>query len=210
MLSEQISFGYGREARDVVSYARKISLRAAKPFQRSVKILDRFSSPSSFQSHSTTHSLFMFRARIIAVLFIPLMLVNACKSGPDASTVAARDAVDALRKIQAATQVGMTYDQYSGLVIEAKAKTEKSARALPDGPLKIEISNAIDSYTDGVAVWQMQLKGRPLELRDEPGARLLPRYSIQPMTGHQEALKIILQAADVHVERAAQLLEGGS
>ncbi|HVS81903.1 MAG TPA: hypothetical protein VHE60_09210 [Pyrinomonadaceae bacterium] len=152
----------------------------------------------------------MLKAKTVAVLFIPLILVNACKSGPDASAVAAQDAMDALRKIQAGTQVGMTYDQYSGLVIEAKAKAEKAARVLPDGLLKIEISNAIDSYTDGVAVWQMQLKSRPLELRYEPGARLLPKYSIQPMTGHQEALKIIWQAANVHVEKAALLLEGGS
>ena len=39
----------GREDRDMVTYAHKKSHRAAKPFQRSVKIRDRFSSPSSFQ-----------------------------------------------------------------------------------------------------------------------------------------------------------------
>lgn len=53
-LVRQIALNCGRKARDVVSYARKKSLWAAKPFQRSVKILDRFSGPSSFQFHDIT------------------------------------------------------------------------------------------------------------------------------------------------------------
>jgi hypothetical protein len=50
----------------------------------------------------------MSKTEILVPLFIALGLVSACKSVPDASTLAARDAVSALRKIEAATHVGMT------------------------------------------------------------------------------------------------------
>src|SRR5258706_4320084 len=50
IFSRQIAWSYRREARDVVSYAHKKSQWAAKPFKRSVKILDRFSGPTSFST----------------------------------------------------------------------------------------------------------------------------------------------------------------
>lgn len=106
----------------------------------------------------------------------------------------------------------MTYEQFSTLVIEAKAKTNDAMADLPDGGLRIAMSNAIGSYADAVAVWQMKVKRQPLCLRDEPGRKLIPFYSIQiesSCADHDTALTEILRRADYYVLDAARVFGSG-
>src|SRR5687767_4805253 len=107
---------------------------------------------------------------------VALLLLSACTNSVPPS---AHSALESLRKVQAATQVGVNYEHYNALVIEAKSQINSASRALPDGSLKSELNSAIDTYADGVTVWQMQVNREPLEVSREPGKSLLTKYSVQ-------------------------------
>src|ERR1044072_8805055 len=63
------------------------------------------------------------------------------------------DAIKALRKIEAATQVGVNYQLYGQMVIEAKAQVNEVAAKLPDGELKSELISSIDAYAEAGEAW---------------------------------------------------------
>ena len=83
----------------------------------------------------------------LSIAVIPLLL--SCTKPPSKETT---EAVAALQKFQAATQVGVNYQTYGQLLIEAKAKVNDAMKSLPDGELKTEISGAMDSYADADTV----------------------------------------------------------
>lgn len=89
-----------------------------------------------------------------AVLFFMTCLLAACGGGLSAEQrSAANDALKALRKVEAATQVGVNYQQYGQLAIEAKAATNQAVASLPDGELKSEIVAAMEAYADAGDAW---------------------------------------------------------
>ncbi len=82
------------------------------------------------------------------------MFLFSCAKAPTKETT---EAVAALQKLQAATQVGVNYQTYGQLLIEAKAKVNEAVKSLPDGELKTEMSGAMDSYADAATVWASRL-----------------------------------------------------
>lgn len=66
------------------------------------------------------------------------------------------------RSYRAATQVGVNYQTYGQLLIEAKAKVNEAVKSLPDGELKTEMSRAMDSYADAATVWGRKIEGHNL------------------------------------------------
>jgi hypothetical protein len=88
---------------------------------------------------------------------------NSVNSLTENQKAAANDAFKALRKIEAATQVGVTYLQYGPLLIDAKALVNQAALALPPGALRDELNTTIDTYADAGTVWGMFIKRQPLD-----------------------------------------------
>ena len=66
----------------------------------------------------------------------------------------ADDAVSALRKLEAASQVKPSLMQYNQLVIEAKARVNEASAVLPDGELKQELNAAVDRGDSDSAITQ--------------------------------------------------------
>lgn len=66
---------------------------------------------------------------------------------------ATMDAIAALRKVQAATLVGVNLIQYGPLVIDAKAAVNQAFPQLPEGELRTALSSAMDAYADVLSLW---------------------------------------------------------
>lgn len=62
-------------------------------------------------------------------------------------------ALRALRKLAGATEVGVNYQQYSALVIDAKAAVDEALATVSDEELKSELKSSIDAYVDAGRVW---------------------------------------------------------
>lgn len=66
---------------------------------------------------------------------------------------AALAAIKALSKLQAATEVGVSYVDYGTRLIDAKADVTDSLANLADGQLKQKLSLAMDAYVDAHTAW---------------------------------------------------------
>lgn len=121
------------------------------------------------------------------------------------------NALKALRKIEASTQVGVTREQYGSLIIEAKTQVNEANGSLPDGELKTELNQAVDAYADAGEVWDKQI----FQGESELGQRLIAKYGVQPVTVvpikgttiyDPEMRKKIWLVAKQHTDRAASVI----
>jgi hypothetical protein len=141
--------------------------------------------------------------------FVPLVLLcflAACNQQPRQNEPAA-NALKALHKLQAATQVGVSYEQYGTLVIEAKAQVNEANRSLPTSDLQQQINQAMDAYTDAGQVWSEKLKGhQSFAGYTEPGISWKKKYSL-PNDDVNAAMQAMWNAADDHVRIAEGLMQ---
>jgi ABC-type glycerol-3-phosphate transport system substrate-binding protein len=154
--------------------------------------------------------------RLVLLILIASLLAGCSQStgGQQTTTkptspLAAVEAVKALRKIEAATQVSVNYFQYSQLVVDAKAQVNEASATLPDGELKKEINAAMDAYADVGLIWREQVEGaRNLYVDLPPGKTLIPKYSLEGQARDiVRAQKIILESGRSHLNRASILLQ---
>jgi hypothetical protein len=152
-------------------------------------------------------------AIILALVCAVSVLLTSCAHGPTKETL---EAVMALKKIQAATQVGVSYQQYGLLLIEAKAKTNEATAALPDGALKTDLTTTMDSYADAGTVWGIKIQRYSLhDDGSEPDKSLIAKYQI-PVAPDKytkrfavdadDALQIIWRRADTHLAEVSKLV----
>jgi hypothetical protein len=148
-----------------------------------------------------------FASLLIGVAVIQLMTACAGKQS-------ARTAIAALKKVQAATETGVNYQQYGQLLIEAKTAVNEASSKLPDGELKTEMEAAMEAYTDAGQAWGIMLEGHTL-YSEGRGAKWDQKYSLGlPSRGEyvydQMQRKVVVsqiwEAADAHLNRAAALL----
>lgn len=156
----------------------------------------------------------IFTAPIILISLIAVSIfLFACAKAPTKETT---EAVAALQKLQAATQVGVNYQNYGQLLIEAKAKVNEAMKSLPDGELKSEMSGAMDSYADAATVWGIKIERRSLYGdNSEPDKTIIAKYSIPveaskyggpPSADPTKAMQIIWLRADTHLKQLDTIL----
>ena len=125
------------------------------------------------------------------------------------------DAVKALRKLDGATQVGVTFPQYGPLLIEAKSSVDEALADLPEGELKREILAAMEDYVIAGQAWSESL--RSPEATGVPtgsalASMLNERYSLGlklkrgSYLDRNMILEIIWKSASTHVDHAAALI----
>jgi hypothetical protein len=124
-----------------------------------------------------------------AVIFTQLLA--ACGGLSGKQDTAAREAVAALRKIEAAVQVGVSYQQYGPLLVEAKSKVNDANAVLPEGELKQKLNAAMDAYADANQIWGIKISGPNLLPDREPGATLMRKYNLKTHTINSVALTYI-------------------
>jgi predicted small secreted protein len=121
---------------------------------------------------------------------------------------AADNAIKALRKVEASTQVGVNYMQYMQLVIEAKSEVNAANAALPDGELKQELNSAMDAYADAREGWGADIQSGGVGANSDLGKKLIGKYKVQPayFLDKGDMLHKIWDTAKTHLDRAAGLL----
>jgi hypothetical protein len=159
-------------------------------------------------------------------------LLAACNS---ASQSAAKDALNSLEKLKAATEVGVNKPQYGSLVIDAQAAVNQASAKLSDGEVKKELVGAIECYVDAKSLWVNKEDDTVLHVckpegnKDEFAERmskifcsdvamaLQKKYDIPihqerrtelplPFVVKDEGLSIIWKKAKEHIDRAAKLV----
>lgn len=128
-------------------------------------------------------------------------------------------AMKELHKMQAATEVGITFQEYSSRLIDLKASVEEALRQVSDPDLRRELRFAVEAYSDGLDLWNRQLNTRyPLKqsgdmLREE-AKDICEKYGIKEFstsTGGAEivnskkALNFIWTFAKAAIEKADKL-----
>jgi hypothetical protein len=85
-----------------------------------------------------------------------MFLIASCgtKSGlTEKQDEIAKDAIEELNKISAATEIGINKIEYSKMLIDAKSKVNQVSQDLPDGELKQKIEEAMENYIDAYILW---------------------------------------------------------
>jgi hypothetical protein len=144
-----------------------------------------------------------------ATLLVLVSFGIACGGLSSTQRTAADDALTSLRKIKAATEVGVNYQQYGLLVIDAKAKVNEASRVLPKGDLNNELNATMEAYADALQGWQMKITSL-LWVDREPGKTFVRKYSIPldpPTTtiAPDNAVPIIWRVASTRLDRATAL-----
>jgi hypothetical protein len=150
---------------------------------------------------------------MIVVMVVSLLV--ACGGSSSKQDPAVNEAIKALRKIEAATQVGVNFPQYNQLLIEAKAQVNEASAKLTDGELKRELNLAMEAYVDAGQVWNNKIQQRLFLPNIEPGKTIIPKYSLktqinflgQPEANMDAALQTIWAAAKTHLDRVSVLLQ---
>jgi ABC-type uncharacterized transport system YnjBCD substrate-binding protein len=104
------------------------------------------------------------RIALAMLLLISALATIACDKKSAERRAAVNEAIQALRKVQGATEVGVTYQQYGQLVIEAKTKVDLATSQLSDikqdADLKSNLNAAVIAYSLGTQAWSGKIQGR--------------------------------------------------
>lgn len=121
---------------------------------------------------------------LVLALIMVANLFTACGGLSSKQRTSAEEAMKALRKLGAATQVGVNYQLYGSLVIDAQAQVNEALAILPDGELKKEMNAAMEAYADAGQIWGAKIRSGSGEIHSEfgPGATIIPKYSLLPPT----------------------------
>lgn len=149
---------------------------------------------------------------ILLVLLLSCAACAGCAYERDPGIAAAADALMKLRKVQAASEVGVTRLQYGSLLIDARQSVNEANRQLAEGKLKQEINAAMEDYSTARTVWEFQGTMEPPD--KEPWLSLKLKYGIpetklvenRHFLSQSDALSRIWSSAASHVEEAGKIL----
>lgn len=145
---------------------------------------------------------------------IKAMWIGDAKPEPTAPQPSAinytAEAIKSLKKLSAATDVGVNFQDYNRRIIDVKAEVEDSLQNIPDEYTKSEIKSAIDAYADASSAWNFAVQNRGYLFIDfEPAITLRPKYSIpttqlgsMTLITRETALSVIWAKAKTHIENA--------
>jgi hypothetical protein len=83
---------------------------------------------------------------------------NADVSLSAEQTLAAKEAFKALGRIEAAVEVGVAFQQYTQLVIDAKAAVNEATRLLPASLMSTNLTEAMDEYASVASRWSRRFQ----------------------------------------------------
>jgi hypothetical protein len=91
---------------------------------------------------------------------------------------AARSAIKSLRRLASATEVGISYVNYSPLLAEVKTEVDSLLPDIPSGDLRGDIATALKEYTVAGTVWNQTYTVREVPSKSELGRWLIDNYGI--------------------------------
>jgi hypothetical protein len=154
---------------------------------------------------------------------IALLDFSGGKALAAAQQPAQNEALVAVQKLKSAVDVGVLFERYGELLIDARAAADRALPSMPEGEAKSELSAAVEAYGDAFQGWdEIRRRGGRYETlgvyADSLSGRLQKKYDI-PMDNIRTAdnplhvmtrnaiLTPIWRRAARHVERAAELMK---
>jgi hypothetical protein len=122
----------------------------------------------------------------------------------------AGEAIKSLKKLSAATDVGVNFQDYGRRVIDVKAEVEELLLNIADEFIKNEIKSAMEAYVDAGSAWNFTVQNRGVLFIDfEPAITLRPKYNLptsrlgsMTLISKEAALSTIWAKAKAHIENA--------
>jgi hypothetical protein len=147
---------------------------------------------------------------LLVGLVVALMVLTKSGTLTAKEKAAAADAIKALGRIEAAVEVGVNYQQYGQLVIDAKAVVNDATRTLPAGEMSTNLTEAIEAYADAGAVWGKKIEFPTLGLRGSFGdGAIISRYNLQvddkQQAAYSKAMQIIWGVGATKLAKARSL-----
>jgi hypothetical protein len=103
------------------------------------------------------------KLQVLVGVILAVMVFPSCnREGNDS----AKRALKALRKVEAATDVGAKYGAYAILVLRTQDEVNESKAKLPDGDLKTLISETMSLYSNTARLWGTQLGNGQMDDED--------------------------------------------
>jgi hypothetical protein len=140
---------------------------------------------------------------------------NLDQEAADPTLPVARKAYNTLRRLAEAGQLRVPYSQYSAQLFEAKSVVDEALGVLPDGAIKIDLTRALEVYTDVARAWGAASQNGRIPINTEPGSTLMQKYKIKPelnavsQADHLKldtALKTILSSAEPMLRNIAFIM----
>ncbi len=101
-----------------------------------------------------------------------------------------QNALKSLRRMAAATEVGINFQEYGKRVIDLKADIDEDLSQLPEGELKQEIKLAVEAYVDANTAWNEMSDNNYLSTAFEPGKTLQKKYSMRGLPAPDLKVKL--------------------
>ncbi len=101
-----------------------------------------------------------------------------------------------LRKMQAATEIGITFQEYRARMIDLKAAVDEGLRSINEEELKREARLALEAYTDALDLWNRQTNSRyPLkqsgDLLREEAKDICEKYGVKEFAVATSGVEIV-------------------
>lgn len=151
----------------------------------------------------------MKKEKALIALILSLLIVSGCSHVSAKQKEAITAALDSLGKLKAATQVGVNYQQYGMLLIEAKAKVNTAVEILPDGDLKKNLDDSVQAYVDAHTYWGTKINPN-YSVEDQIKTALVKKYQVPVesfgyLENQNQILSQVWNAADIHRQKAASV-----
>ena len=97
---------------------------------------------------------------VVSVIFSPDEADRRLSQRANAQgTASVREALRALRRLNSAVDVGVSFVQYSQLLVEVKGIVDEALASIPTGELRNEITLAMQAYGDAGQAWSAMISG---------------------------------------------------
>ena len=171
------------------------------------------SSSEGFQIVIAGNPLILKWKDIKQITFTDVMAIEPIEPKIPKEKLAIQSALKSLRKLVAATEVGVNFQEYSSRLIDVKTEINEILFEIPDGDIKNEISHCMEAYADAGTAWngfnQNQEKYFNMYPASESGKLLLRKY--MPIDDKNKfdiersfAISTIWAAAQKHLENVSK------
>jgi hypothetical protein len=144
---------------------------------------------------------------------------------PVATDAFSREAIKALRRLDSAVSVGLTYREYGTRLVDTKVAVDEQLEKVAEGELKMEIMRAMSDYKKASQLWELKvteskgfINGGFIErsssdlkalVQDYPEVSSIAREESVPgvfLINIDEMLNVIWRSARKHIDKATGLL----
>jgi len=140
---------------------------------------------------------------LLVSFFLITCALSGCSSAKKKEAVAkTQAAIDSLKKIGSATDVGMNYLKYGELLIEAKAKVDEAMPVIKDADIQSKIKSVMQKYLDVNTIWREKIENSNaiwFSKNYEAVKVCIDKYSLPVNSSDEDAISLIWAKASAEL-----------